>query len=105
DQVVPLAGALADACENGDTAVLAGDVVDQLLDQHRIADAGAAEQAALASTDIRRHQVDDLDAGLEDLDRRREVAERGRVSVDRPPLALGRRLAVDGIADDVPDAA
>ena len=44
-----------------------GDVVDQLLDQHGLADAGAAEQADLAALGIRREQVDDLDAGDQDL--------------------------------------
>src|SRR5213078_707464 len=85
--------------------VLEGDVVDQLRDRHGLADPGAAEEADLATTDERRDQVDDLDAGLEDLDRRREIAERGRVAMDRPALALRRLLAVDGVADHVPDAA
>ena len=44
-----------------------GDVVDQLHDQHGLADAGAAEQADLAALGVRREQVDDLDAGDEDL--------------------------------------
>ena len=70
-EVVPLAGALADAGEDRDAAVLARDVVDQLLDQDRLADAGAAEEADLAAPDVRRDQVDDLDPGLEDLDLRR----------------------------------
>ena len=66
-EVVALAGALADAGEDRHAAVLLGDVVDQLLDQHRLAEAGAAEQADLAAADERRDQVDDLDPGLEDL--------------------------------------
>ena len=69
-EVVPLAGALAHAREHRHAAVLAGDVVDQLLDQHGLADAGAAEQADLAAADVRGDQVDHLDAGLEDLDLR-----------------------------------
>ena len=48
-EVVALAGALADAGEHRDAAVALGDVVDQLLDQHGLADAGAAEQADLAA--------------------------------------------------------
>ena len=48
-EVVALARALADAGEHREAAVLLGDVVDQLLDQHRLADAGAAEQADLAA--------------------------------------------------------
>ena len=48
-EVVALAGALADAGEHRDAAVALGDVVDQLLDEHGLADAGAAEQADLAA--------------------------------------------------------
>ncbi len=90
-EVVALARALADAGEDGDAAVLLGEVVDQLLDQDGLADAGAAEQADLAALDVRRDQVDALEAGLEDLDLRREVAEGGRIAVDRPALGVGRR--------------
>ena len=104
-QVVPLARPLADAGEDGDAAVLAGDVVDQLLDQDGLADAGTAEEADLAALDVRRDQVDHLDPGLEDLHGRREVAERGRIAVDRPALDVvaGGRLVVDRLADHVPD--
>ncbi len=105
-EVVALARALADAGEDRETAVLLRDVVDQLHDRDRLADAGAAEEPDLAALDVRGDQVDDLDARLEDLDGRREVAERGRLAVDRPALhALGRRLLVDGLADHVPDPA
>ena len=61
-QVVALARALADAAERRQAAVLLGEVVDQLLDQHGLADAGAAEQADLAALRVGREQVDDLDA-------------------------------------------
>ena len=47
-QVVTLARALADAREHGETAVALRDVVDELHDEHRLADAGAAEEADLA---------------------------------------------------------
>src|SRR5262249_48732751 len=104
-EVVALARPLADAAEDGDAAVLQGDVVDELLDQDGLADTGAAKEAYLAAADVRSDQVDYLEARLEDLDRRRELAERGRVAMDRPPLALARLAAVDGIADHVPDPA
>ena len=73
-EVVALAGALADAGEHRHAAVLLGDVVDQLLDQHRLAEAGAAEQADLAAAHERRDQVDDLDA----RSRRSPPSARGR---------------------------
>ena len=57
-EVVALARALADAGEDRDAAVLLRDVVDQLLDQDGLADAGAAEEADLAALDVRGDQVD-----------------------------------------------
>jgi hypothetical protein len=85
--------------------VLACDVVDQLLDEHGLADARAAEEADLAAAHVGRDEVDDLDARLEDLDLRREIAEARRIAMDRPALARCLFLAVDRIADHVPDAA
>jgi hypothetical protein len=76
-EVVALAGALADAGEHRHAAVALGDVVDQLLDQHGLADAGAAEQADLAALGVGREQVDDLDAGDEDRGLGRLVDEGG----------------------------
>jgi hypothetical protein len=66
-EVVALAGALADTGEHRQTRVLQGDVVDQLHHVHGLADAGAAEQADLAALGERAHEVDDLDARLEQL--------------------------------------
>ena len=48
------------------------------MDEHGLADAGAAEQADLAALAVRGEQVDDLDAGLEDLDLRALLDERRR---------------------------
>jgi hypothetical protein len=47
--------------------VALGDVVDQLHDDDGLADAGAAERAGLAALGEGADEVDDLDAGLEDL--------------------------------------
>ena len=78
-EVVAFARALADAGEHREAAVLLGDVVDQLQDEHGLADAGAAEQAGLAALGVRLEQVDDLDAGLEHLDLGRLLVERRRL--------------------------
>ena len=43
--------------------------MDQFLDQHGLADACTAEQTDLAALCIGGQQVDDLDAGLQDLGR------------------------------------
>ena len=82
-EIVALAGALADAREHRRAAMALGDVVDQFLDQHGLADAGAAEQADLAALRVRREQVDDLDAGDQDRALGRLVDEQRRVGVDR----------------------
>src|ERR687894_737532 len=66
------------------SAVLLGQVVDQLLDDHRLADAGAAEQPHLAALGVGREQVDDLDAGLEHLRGRRQVGGVRGGAVGRP---------------------
>ena len=85
-QVVALARAFADAAEHRHTAVLQGDVVDQLHDDDGLADAGAAEQPDLAALQIRLEQVDDLDAGLEHLELGGLLLECRRGPMDRPVL-------------------
>ncbi len=105
-EVVALARALADAGEHRIAAVRLGDVVDQLLDDHGLADAGAAEQADLAALGIGREQVDDLDAGDQDLRFGRLLGIERRRLVDRPALLVRHRAGlVDRIADHVHDAA
>ena len=66
-EVGALTGALAHAGEHRHATVLLGDPADHLGDEHGLAHAGAAEQADLAALQVRRQQVDDLDAGLEHL--------------------------------------
>ena len=105
-QVVALAGALAHAAERRQALVLLADVADELLDEHRLAHPGAAEQADLAALGVGSEEVDDLDAGLEHLGRRREVLDRRRGPVDRPALlGLDRLAQVDGLAQQVEDPA
>ncbi len=106
EEVVALARALADAREAAHAAVRLGNVVDELLDEHRLADAGAPEEADLAALSVRGQEVDDLDAGLEDFDLGRLLHE-----VRRRPVNRGAALGADGgpvvdrVADHVEDAA
>ena len=98
EQVVALARALAHAGEHGVAAVLLGHVADELLDDDRLADAGAAEDADLAALGERRDEVDDLEARLEDFGRGGLLLERGARAMDRVALlgvdrALARRSA------------
>ncbi len=82
------------------------DVVDQLLDQHGLADAGAAEQADLAALGVRSQKVDDLDAGDENFSFGRLIGVARRFLVDRAhAFGLDRTGFVDRLADDVDDAA
>src|SRR5262249_8235109 len=105
-EVIALAGPLADACEDRVALVLARDVADQLLDQPRLAEAGAAEQSDLAALDEGRDQVDDLEARLEDLGSGLERVQAGWVSVDRPALVgLDGLVRVDRLAEHVEDPA
>ena len=95
--VVAFAGAFAHAGEDGEAAVLGGDVADQLLDDDGLAGAGAAVGADLAALRERRHEVEHLDAGLEDLRRRLALLERRRRAVDGPVLVrLDLAEVVDG---------
>ena len=91
-KIVAFAGALADAGEHRIAAVGLGDIVDQFHDQHGLADARAAEQADLAALGVRREQVDDLDAGFENLRFRRL-------------FGIGRSRLVNGAAGVVADRA
>ena len=105
-EVVALARALAHAGEHRHAAMRLGDVVDQLLDDHGLAHAGAAEQADLAALQVGRQQVDHLDAGDQDLRRGRLFLEGRRIAVDRVALRrVDRAALVDRLADHVQDAA
>jgi len=97
----------SDAAEHRHTAVLHGDVVDQLHDDDGLADAGAAEEANLAALQVRLEQVDDLDAGLEHAQLRGLLFERRCGTMNRPALLrLDRPIrVVHRLAEHVEDAA
>ena len=105
-EVVALAAALADAGEDRAAVVRRRDVVDQLLNEDRLADARAAEQADLAALGIRADQVNDLDAGLEDLGGRFLLFKRRGLAVDGQPLdVFGHACVVQRFAQQIKDAA
>ncbi len=81
-EVVALAGAFADAGQHRITAVRLGDVVDQLLHGHGLADAGAAEQADLAALGVGAQQVDHLDPGDQHFRLGGLLGEGGGLGVD-----------------------
>ena len=105
-EIVAFTGALAHAGEHRNTAVLHGDVVDQLHDDDGLADARAAEQADLAAAKIRLQKIDDLDAGLEHFELGRLIFERGRLAVNRIVLLrVHRTHLVHRLAEHVEHAA
>jgi hypothetical protein len=105
-EVVAFAGTLADAGEHRVAAVGLGDVVDQFHHVHGLADAGAAEQADLAALGERADQVDNLDAGGQQIGGGRQLVELRRLGVDRAQLAAGHRAGfVDRATQHVHDAA
>ena len=105
-EVVAFAGPLAHAGEHRNAAVVHGDVVDHLHHDDGLADAGAAEHAHLAAPREGDEEVDDLDPGLEHVDRGVLFDEGGSLAVDRAScLRLHGPEAVDRTSDDVEDPA
>ena len=105
-EVVALTGAFTHTTEHRHTAVLLGDVVDQLLNQHGLAHTGAAEQADLAALAIGSQEVDHLDAGLEHLGLCLKLSDVGGIPVDGSGgCGVDGALLVDGLTQHVEDAA
>ena len=104
-EVVALTGTLTHASEHRQTAVLGRDVVDQLEHVDGLADAGTAEQANLAALGERAHQVDDLDAGFQQLVGGRLVLVARCRAVDFPAVGvLDRTDFVNRVTEHVHDA-
>ncbi len=83
-----------------------GDVVDQLHDDHGLADPGTAKQTNLAASRIGRQQVYDLDPGDQDFGLGRLIGECRRRPVDRQAtVGYDRAAFVDRLTDDVENTA
>src|SRR5690606_19171396 len=105
-KVVTLTRPLANASEHRVTAVAHGDVVDQLHDQNRLANAGAAEEADLTALGVRREEVNNLNTGHQNFRFRGLIREiRGRRVDGSGPFGLDRAALVNRLADDVHDTA
>ena len=83
--------------------MLVGDVEDEFLDQDGFANARAAKEADLAALNIRAKQIDDFDAGLQNLVGDVLLAISRRVAVNRAMRLFGEVavLSVDRLAEDV----
>src|SRR4051794_32506092 len=65
-QIVPFAASLPHSGENGEPAMLHRDIINELLNDNGLADAGAAERAYFTAAREWTDEVDDFDAGFED---------------------------------------
>ena len=103
-EVVPFTGPLPHAGKDGKTAMLLGNIIDQLHDEHGLADSGAAEEADLAATNIRSQEIYDLDPRDKGFDLGRLIREGGGRTMDFV-LFLGadRSHFVHRFSDDVHD--
>ena len=67
-EVITFSGTFTDTGDDGKAVMFDSDRVDQFLHQDGLTDTGTAEEADLAALDVRTQEVDDFDAGLQDLD-------------------------------------
>jgi hypothetical protein len=103
-QVVTLTGTLTDTGKDRVTTVGLGNVVDEFLNQHSLADTGTTEKTNFTTTGVRGEEVDNLDTSLEDFGLGRLLNKLGRVGVDRGHLdTLDLTTHVDGLTNDVHD--
>ena len=83
EEVIPLTGTLAHTSKDRESRVLLRNVIDEFHDGHGLAHTRATEQADFAAFGDRHNEVDDLNAGFEDVDRRRLVGITRRLAVNR----------------------
>ena len=101
-KVVPLAGSFTNSGKNRIAAVALGNVVDQLHDNNRFANPGAAKQADFTALGVRRQQVHHLDAGHQDFLVGRLVDKlRGRRMYRGFLLGLDRAHFINRFTDNV----
>ena len=105
-EVVPFTGTFTHAGKHGVTTVLLGDVVDEFHHVDGLAHAGTAEEADLTALGERADQVDNLDAGFEQIDGRGEFVELRGFTMDFATFFGADFTAiVDRAAEHVHDAA
>ena len=79
-----------------------GNIINQLLDKHRLADSGSTEKADLTTFQIRLKKVDDLDAGVKHFLRGLEILELRRLTVYRQGIVFVEIAeSVNGIPDNI----
>src|SRR5471032_3247660 len=105
-EVVTLTSTLTHTGEHGITAVLDGDVTDQFHHVYGFAYTGTTEKSDLTAFGKRANQVDNLDAGFQQVVAACLFRERRRGTVNAPALVgVDRASFVDRVAEDVHDTA
>mmetsp|Transcript_38152 Transcript_38152/g.64102 ORF Transcript_38152/g.64102 Transcript_38152/m.64102 type:complete len:379 (-) Transcript_38152:39-1175(-) len=105
-EIVPLAGALPHTGEHGEPSVPLSDVVDELHNEHGLADTGATEKTNLATLLVGSQEIHDLDTGHQHLLSGTLISERGSLTMDgKEGLAIDGTKMIDGLANHVHNAA
>ena len=66
-QIIALAGTLADTGKNRESVMFLRNVVDKFLDENRLADSRATEKTDLSTLEIGLEKIYDLDSCVKDL--------------------------------------
>jgi hypothetical protein len=75
EQLMPLAGALANPGKDGDSGMSFDRRANEFHDEHGLAHPGAAEHGGLTPLDQRREEVDNFDIGMKNFERRTKSAD------------------------------
>jgi hypothetical protein len=103
-QIVTLTGTLTDTSEDRVTTVSLGNVVDEFLNEHSLADTGTTEETDLSTTSVRSEEIDDLDTSDENLSRGRLLNELWGLGVNGEELVgLDGATLVDRVTGDIHD--
>src|SRR5699024_4208055 len=98
-EVVSFTSTLTHTGENRQTAVLLGDVVDQFEHVDGFTDTGTAKQTDLTAFGKRADQINHLNTGFEEFDRRRKLVKFGcRLMNGATLVGLDFTALVDGTA-------
>ncbi|MNM65037.1 hypothetical protein D3C81_764580 [compost metagenome] len=81
-KVITFTSTFPNACEYGDTAMLLGNVINQLLNCYGFTYTGTTEETNLTALSIRSEQVDNFNSSFQNLGLCRQILEFRRFAVD-----------------------
>ena len=105
-KVIAFTSTLTDAGKYRVAAVFGCNVMNQFHNQNGFTDARAAEKSDFTAARIRRYQVNDFNARLQNLRRSLLLFKTRRFSVNRTPFFIADRfgIVVDSLTQHVKDA-